>query len=91
MKTVMDTNITRAETYRRYAIGVLILGAFLMNPGLPVWVALVALYPIATAINQWDPLNAAFESIIRAINLYRIKRAVEMLKTRSMQTVKVRA
>jgi len=83
MKTVMDKNINRSEATRRYVIGSLILAAFLMNSSLPVWVPLVALYPLATAMNQWDPLNALFDAVIRKINLHRIKQAAESLAMRS--------
>ena len=83
MKTAIYTNINRSEAMRRYAIGALILGAFLVSPSMPAWVALVALYPLATAMNQWDPLNAVFEAVIRRINLHRIKQAAESLAMRS--------
>ncbi len=89
MKTMMDKNVSRAESFRRYAIGILIMGVFLANPGLPAWMPLLALYPLATALNQWDPLNAVFDAVIRAINLHRIKRAAEMLQARNMQAIKV--
>ena len=82
MKNIMDKNINRSEAMRRYAIGTLILAAFLLNSQMPVWVALVALYPLATAMNQWDPLNAMFDAIIRRINLHRIKQVVESMAMR---------
>jgi len=91
MKTIMDKNVSRAESFRRYAIGLLVMGVFLANPGLPAWMPLLALYPLATALNQWDPLNAVFDAVIRAINLHRIKRAVTLLQTRNMQAIKIKA
>ena len=91
MKSMMDKNVSRAESFRRYAIGTLILAVFLTNTGLPVWVPLLALYPLATALNQWDPLNAVFDAVIRAINLHRIKRAVTLMQTRNMQAIKIKA
>lgn len=91
MKTIMGKNISRAESFRRYAIGILIMGAFLANPGLPAWMPLLALYPLATALNQWDPLNAVFDAVIRAINLHRIKRAVTLLQNSNVQAIKVKA
>ena len=87
MKTVMAKNISRSESFRRYAIGTIVLAAFMTNPTLPAWVALIALYPFATAMNQWDPLNALFDAVIRAINLNRIKHAAKSLPVR---TVRVR-
>jgi hypothetical protein len=91
MKSIMGKNVSRAESFRRYAIGILIMGVFLVNPGLPAWVPLLALYPLATALNQWDPLNAVFDAVIRAINLHRIKRAVASLQTRNIQAIKIKA
>ena len=91
MKTMMDKNVSRAESFRRYAIGILIMGVFLANPELPAWIPLLALYPLATALNQWDPLNAVFDAVIRTINLHRIKRAVALLQTRNMKAIKIKA
>ena len=60
----MATNVSRSESFRRYALGFGILAFFFVNPALPAWVTLVALYPLATALVQWDPANALFEKLL---------------------------
>lgn len=60
----MATNVSRSESFRRYALGFGILAFFFANPALPAWVTLVALYPLATALVQWDPANALFEKLL---------------------------
>jgi hypothetical protein len=84
MNTI-KTNVSRSESFRRFGLGFLILAVFFANPSLPAWVTLIALYPLATALLQWDPTIAVFDSVIRAINLRRIKQAATKL---SMSTVK---
>ena len=61
----MTTNVSRSESFRRYALGLIILGVFFANPSLPAWVTLIALYPLATALVQWDPANALFDKLLR--------------------------
>ncbi|KPJ92304.1 MAG: hypothetical protein AMJ55_09985 [Gammaproteobacteria bacterium SG8_15] len=60
----MATNVSRSESFRRYALGFGILAFFFANPAMPAWVTLVALYPLATAMVQWDPANALFEKLL---------------------------
>ena len=60
MNTV-TTNVSRSESFRRFALGLGILAVFFANPSLPAWVTLIALYPLATALLQWDPVNALFD------------------------------
>lgn len=61
----MTTNVSRSESFRRYTLGLIILGVFFANPSLPAWVTLIALYPLATALVQWDPANALFDKLLR--------------------------
>jgi hypothetical protein len=60
----MTINVSRSESFRRYALGFGILAVFFANPSLPAWVTLIALYPLATALVQWDPANALFEKVL---------------------------
>ena len=60
----MSINVSRSESFRRYALGLIILGVFFANPTLPAWVTLIALYPLATALVQWDPANALFDKLL---------------------------
>jgi hypothetical protein len=84
----MKANVSRSESFRRFGLGFFILAVFFANPSIPAWVTLIALYPLATALIQWDPLNAIFDSVIRAINLRRIKQAAEKV---SLRTVTIKA
>lgn len=65
MKTDFAVNVTRAEAIRRYALGVALIAAVLMSPAVPSWIALLACYPIFTAMIQWDPLNALFQLAVK--------------------------
>jgi len=82
MNTI-KANVSRSESFRRFALGFFILAVFFANPSLPAWLTLIALYPLATALLQWDPIVAVFDSVIRAINLRRIKQAAEKISLRS--------
>lgn len=59
MKTFFDANIGFTEDIARYVLGALLIGLVLYVPFAPVWLALIAVYPIVTAIIVWDPLYAA--------------------------------
>ena len=61
---IMTTNVSRSESFRRFALGFAILAVFFANPPLPAWVTLIALYPLATAMVQWDPANALFDKLL---------------------------
>lgn len=61
MNTSFDINISRSEALRRLVLGMGLIGAVLVSPAMPSWVALVACYPVFTAIMQWDPANVLFQ------------------------------
>ena len=63
MKSFDSENLTTAESARRYVLTAIILAFFFANPGIPAWVALLSVYPFATAMLKWDPLNAVFENM----------------------------
>lgn len=64
MTAKFETNVSSSEQARRLVIGAAIIGALLMNPGLPAWISLFACYPIFTALIQWDPVNAMIQAAI---------------------------
>ena len=64
MKTEFATNVSRSEALRRYVIGALLIGAVLLVPTVPSWIALFACYPIFTAMLQWDPANALLQKAV---------------------------
>lgn len=59
MKTFFDPNIRGTEDITRYLMGALLIGLVMYAQFAPVWLALVAIYPIVTAIIFWDPMYAA--------------------------------
>jgi len=61
MNTSIDMNLSRSEALRRLALGMGLIGAVLVSPSVPSWFALVACYPVFTAIMQWDPANVLFQ------------------------------
>ena len=67
MNTSFDINLSRSEALRRLALGFGLIGAVLLSPAVPSWIALVACYPVFTAIMQWDPANVVFQKV--ALNI----------------------
>ena len=57
-------NVSRPEALRRYVLGTGLIGAVLVVPAVPAWVALLGCYPIFTAMIQWDPANALFQKAV---------------------------
>ncbi|MCG6971168.1 MAG: DUF2892 domain-containing protein [Gammaproteobacteria bacterium] len=78
MNTIFKTNVNTSEQGRRYIIGAAILGLLLTNPTMPAWIALVACYPIFTALVQWDPINTVMQA---AINRFKHKNSMTFGKT----------
>lgn len=56
-------NIGTIERIMRLALGTLLLGMVFRPELPPQWFALVAPYPIITAIIAWDPFYALFEEL----------------------------
>lgn len=59
MKTMFESNIRVSEDIARYLLGALLIASVMVVPFAPVWLALIAIYPIVTAIMFWDPVYAA--------------------------------
>ena len=68
MVQALSSNISTAEQARRYAIGAALISLVLVNNTFPAWLALVACYPILTAVIQWDPANYVFQVVINKFN-----------------------
>lgn len=58
MKTFFDTNIRGTENATRYLLGATLIAFTMYAQFAPVWLALVAIYPVVTAIIAWDPVYA---------------------------------
>lgn len=67
MNSLFNQNVSQNEQCRRVVVGAAILAVLLANPTLPAWIALVALYPLFTALISWCPLNAMIETMIHAV------------------------
>jgi hypothetical protein len=60
---VFDYNaatISKHEAVIRVFAGTTLILAVLVNPTVPPWLALAAIYPVMSGIIQWDPLIGAF-------------------------------
>jgi hypothetical protein len=64
MNKKFDINVSRSEALRRYVLGAGLIGAVLASASVPAWVALLACYPIFTAMIQWDPFNALMQKAV---------------------------
>lgn len=64
MTKEFEINVTQPEALRRYVLGVGLIGAVLVSPAVPAWVALLGCYPIFTAMIQWDPVNALLQKVV---------------------------
>ncbi|MGD8569487.1 MAG: DUF2892 domain-containing protein [Gammaproteobacteria bacterium] len=64
MSKDFNINVSRSEAIRRYFVGTAMIGAVLVSTAIPAWVALIACYPIFTAMIQWDPVNAVSQRIV---------------------------
>lgn len=67
MNTSFDINLSRSEALRRFVLGSGLIGAVLLSPAVPSWIALVACYPVFTAIMQWDPANLVLQKLVSNI------------------------
>jgi hypothetical protein len=64
MNIDFSVNVSRPEAMRRYLLGSALIGAVLLSPAVPSWIALFACYPIFTAMMQWDPSNALLQAVV---------------------------
>ena len=63
MSTSFDFNLSQSEVLRRLVLGMGMIGAVLVSPAVPSWIALVACYPVFTAMMQWDPVNVLLQKV----------------------------
>lgn len=59
METILNSNITLYERVGRVLVGMALLSGVMLSSAMPVWFALLAVYPIISAIMAWDPIYAA--------------------------------
>lgn len=64
MKIDLRHNLSKAEGIRRYVLGAALIGAVFASPAVPSWIALLACYPIFTAMTRWDPVDALLQNLM---------------------------
>lgn len=63
MTDALYGNVTSFERLARLVVGGILI-AVIFNPGVSAyWLALLAVYPIITAIMAWDPLYALMDQL----------------------------
>jgi len=61
----MKSNLNIADTVIRFILGLSAITVVLAMPTIPVWLALVATYPVLTGILNWDPIYAAYLALTK--------------------------
>ncbi|MBI5450125.1 MAG: DUF2892 domain-containing protein [Gammaproteobacteria bacterium] len=59
----MTNNLSAFDQTVRLISGAVIIGAVLAQPQLPAWLALLATYPVFTALINWDPFYALIKAL----------------------------
>lgn len=59
----METNLSKLDQGIRIVAGMTTIGAVIVNPFIPTWLALVAAYAVLTSISCWDPIYAAMHKL----------------------------
>lgn len=63
----LEKNIGTAETSIRFSIGAVLLSTTMLSTTSSAWIALLAIYPVITAIMSWDPLYASINNLFAKI------------------------
>ena len=56
----MNSNLGNIEWFTRHIVGFGLIIAVLTLPQAPAWLALLAIYPVFTAILKWDPFYEVY-------------------------------
>lgn len=64
MKELLSENMSSYESGFRMILGSLFLIAAVFAGFTDLWVALIAIYPVITAIMAWDPFYAAIRMLL---------------------------
>lgn len=65
--TIMDFNMGMNDRVNRFMVGAILIVLSMVSVITPTWIALIALYPILTAIISWDPVYAAYDVLAKII------------------------
>lgn len=83
MNNWYDRNVSMADSIIRYVLGsAIILGVLTLS--LQVWVSLVSVYFINTAMLRWDPVYFALNSTKKAFNATTRSRPISSRKAPAM-------
>ena len=72
----MNTNVSTYEGVSRLLFAIIIDAAVILLAQLPPWFALVSIYLFFTALIQWDPFYALFNSLRQGHERHMILRGV---------------
>lgn len=66
-KSFLNKNMCDTEAGTRFILGTVPISIIMLNNDSAAWIALLAVYPIITAIMAWDPIYAIVNSLISSI------------------------
>ena len=66
MNSMINQNMGRQEAIARFILGMTLIVA-VYQPGVSPLLALVATYPVLTAMMKWDPVYALFVALCRPV------------------------
>jgi len=61
----MNGNLSKIDMFFRFFVGLTIIALVLAIPTTPVWLVLVATYPMFTGILKLDPIYAAYLALAK--------------------------
>ena len=65
--TFLNKNMCNGEAGIRFIIGAIPISIIMLDSEPAAWIALLAVYPVVTAIMAWDPVYAIVNSLIQTI------------------------
>lgn len=63
MNELLKENLGVVGVGVRFMAGALLLAVIMVSSVVPVWLALLAIYPVMTAIMAWDPVYAVIHAL----------------------------
>ncbi len=80
MTSLLAQNLGRTETSLRWILGGGLIMAVLSSAYTPAWLALLAAYPVFTAILAWDPLYAML-GLTKSVPAFRTDRLASQVSS----------
>ena len=64
MNTILSSNLSGIARVTRVIVGFTLMSSVMFySHEVPVWVSLIAVYPVITAMMAWDPLYAVLSKV----------------------------